>query len=190
MKEFLGDLLRVEWLKLFEENMDLPIKALYSIKLATFCEYEDALQCGYIGLWRAAKAYDPTIAQFNTFAYYKIKQELYHYLRSEYKLRGKNKHNGKKLWDYTYFTVEDNMEFLAREEDFTEEIENKIIVNDILKTLTYNQGMLLRKYYGLGLKPMKIKDLAAERGVSHTWISMELKELRKLIKIRFRRYMR
>lgn len=79
--------------KLIEDNMKL-VYALMHKEYPTFIEDEDLVQCGMLGLCKAADKYDESRGAFSTLAYYCIRTEI------QQELRRRAKHNGVLSLDY------------------------------------------------------------------------------------------
>lgn len=67
---------------LFENNMGLVVLLAKSFKPRNETEFEEYVQSGRIGLWKAYKSYKPELAKFTTIAWYCIRNEI---LREIYK---------------------------------------------------------------------------------------------------------
>ena len=193
MSNTLKLLLRKKQFELFEDNMNYALKVVSTISIPTFCEYEDILQCAFIGLWRSIKNYDPTIASLSTYAYYKIKQEIWHYIRYEYKLRGYPSRKEVKAKGYEVYNYEDSIWFNIPDGDsnnFEHEVLDKVIVEDILRKLPYHKRSLLKKRYGIDCQPLKLKELGVIYNKTPYAVNTELKRLKRMLERKYRRYMR
>lgn len=78
---------------LIEDNMNL-VYSLISKEYPTYVYDEDIVQCGMLGLCKAAEKWDESKSQFSTFAWYCIRNEII----KEFKER--SKHNGVLSLDY------------------------------------------------------------------------------------------
>lgn len=79
--------------KLIENNMKLVYK-LISKEYPTYLRDEDIIQCGMLGLCKAAEKYDESKAKFSTYAYFVIRSEI------QMELRRRAKHQGILSLDY------------------------------------------------------------------------------------------
>lgn len=81
--------------KLIEDNMKL-VYALISKEYPTYMNDEDIIQCGMLGLCKAAEKYDESKSKFSTYAYFAIRTEI------QMELRKRAKHQGVLSLDYPY----------------------------------------------------------------------------------------
>lgn len=79
--------------QLIEDNMNL-VYSLISKEYPTYLQDEDIVQCGMVGLCKAADKWDDSKSKFSTFAFICIRNEI----RME--LRRRQKHNGVLSLDY------------------------------------------------------------------------------------------
>lgn len=183
-------------LELFNEWLGLPIKALSGFSYPSFVEYIDCLQCGYIGLWIACKDYDPGIAKFSTFAYFRIKQEIFHYIRNQYKLQGKGRNNtdrGGKYHEYDTYSYDalEWFEVVDKDaENYVSKALDTIVIDDLLQCLSYKQRKIVRKYYGIGCDPVSQYEIAKVIGKSQMHICRNLTKAKKILKQKITRIRR
>lgn len=79
--------------KLIEDNMNL-VYSYVSKYYPTYLQDEDIIQCGMLGLCKAAEAWDETQSKFSTFAFKCIGNEI------RYEFRKRAKHYGVLSLDY------------------------------------------------------------------------------------------
>lgn len=68
---------------MIEENMGLVVSLAKSFKPRTHEEYEEFVQLGRIGLWKAYEKHDPAKAAFSTNAWHHIRWEIMRHLNSK-----------------------------------------------------------------------------------------------------------
>ena len=79
--------------QLIEDNMNL-VYSLIRKEYPTYISDEDLIQCGMLGLCKAAESGDETKAKFSTFAYCCIRRAI------QCELRNRTKHSGVLSLDY------------------------------------------------------------------------------------------
>lgn len=156
----------------FEDNMPLVTKTynLYFNGMNRY--YDDLIQCGYIGLWKACKNYNNTKkANFSTFAIKCIKNEMAQFLKKELK-------HWYYCTDYVITTESgervDLLEILGDENDI-EEAENKIYIESITNV---KNGEVLR----MCLKDMTRQEIGNKIGMTHQAVTKIIKESRASVR--------
>lgn len=99
---------------LFEENMGLVISISKQFKPKNDNEFDEFVQLGRIGLWKAIKAYDKSRGKLSTLAWYYIRWEIMKYINQEKKERVNVKNDidipsidKDILWEYLPSTLSD-----------------------------------------------------------------------------------
>jgi RNA polymerase sigma factor (sigma-70 family) len=118
--------------------------------------YEEALQAGRIGLWRAIQGYDPTRGTtFSTYAWVAIWRQIHQ--------RAKELGPSRKVWS-------EELPASWGVPDPAEEIERKVIqgvLHDLVDQLPKRLGQVIVGRYGLGeAAPRTLRKLGQEMGLS------------------------
>jgi RNA polymerase sigma factor (sigma-70 family) len=126
--------------------------------------YEEALQVGRIGLWRAILNYDPTRgAAFSTYAWVAIRRHIH---RAAAQTAGDSRYQ---LVSYPHGLAEPSRRGLA--EDLDESVEQALIheaLFTLLSQLPHRLRQVMVARYGLdGHPPRTLRQLGAQLGLSH-----------------------
>ena len=151
--------------KLIEDNMNL-VYALISREYPTYLHDEDIVQCGMLGLCRAADKWDENKGKFSAFAWHCIRNEIIR------ELNKRAKHKGVLSLDYE--TVTDGVrgslgDTIVGEEDV-------VYIDDCENQLT----PLQRKIVALLKKGMSGKDIAKQLGCTSQMVSWTRRKIRIL----------
>ena len=73
--------------QLVETNMPLVVSLVKSFRPPNSTEFEEYLQCGSIGLLKAIRKHNPTIAKLSTIAWYYIRWEIIRYMNKAFKIQ-------------------------------------------------------------------------------------------------------
>ena len=126
--------------------------------------YEEALQVGRIGLWRAILNYDPTRgAAFSTYAWVAIRRHIH---RAAARAAGDSRYQ---LTPYHHGLAEPSRGRLA--EDLDESVEQTLIreaLFALLSQLPHRLRLVIVTRYGLdGHPPRTLRQIGAQLGLSH-----------------------
>lgn len=115
---------------------------------------DDARQCGTIGLWRAARLYNPERGRWSTWACHCIWSAIRDYLRSR-----AARH------DALPFVTK--WERGADEEWRGDQLDAHEVIHGALPRIDTRMSSVLRRYYGIGTTPRTLTQIAMEDGYSH-----------------------
>lgn len=77
-----NNLTNEELTQIIEKNMALVTTVVKKFKPRNPCEYEEFMHIGCIGLWKAAKRFDPKRAKFSTMAWHYIRYEILRHIQA------------------------------------------------------------------------------------------------------------
>jgi len=119
--------------------------------------YEEALQAGRIGLWRAIQGYDPTQGiAFSTYAWVAIRRHIH--------CRAKELSRGSDVWS------QQEVPAAGDAPDPAEEVDRELtqgVLHDLVGQLPGRLGQVIVGRYGLGERPpCTLQELGQELGLS------------------------
>lgn len=144
--------------------------------------FQDATGWGRYFLCRAAAAYVPGTASRKTgkeipFVYYScyvVSRGLQRVMRSRVE----------RTWQMTETGLEDAP---ARESEWRDADSDRDLVARVLRSLTARQRALIVEHYGIGCRPMTLREIAARDGTSRQAVSERLNRIRRRLARRFHR---
>ena len=152
--------------KLIEDNMNL-VYSLISKEYPTYVHDDDIIQCGMLGLCKAAEKWDESKSQFSTFAWSCIRNEIC----KEFRQRAK--HQGILSLDY-----ETNNEDGGRSTfgDCIVGAEDVLYVDTDVKSITAREKQVF-DLYKTGLSQV---DIASKLGVTKPYVWKVMRKIRTL----------
>ena len=155
--------------QLIKDNMNLVYHLVHR-DYPTYTSDEDIIQCGMLGLCKAAEKWDETKSKFSTFAYNCIKNEI----RQEFRRRAK--HQGVLSLDYEVNGDDGEKcsfgDFIVAEEDIS-----YVDLSVNYKLLTERE-LLIYNYLKLG---MSNSDIGRKLGISRQTVWKTARKIRTLL---------
>lgn len=172
--------------KIVVDNIKLVPFTISKINIIAEDDMQVFYDDGIIGLINGAKTYDATKGfTLSTYLCICIRHEVTKgiYLRSMNKRKTYHftKSYNQKIGD----TNEEYMYFIKDEKRFEDEVENKILVEEILKKLEdfdERKQTMFKMYFGIGYPEMNFTEIAEHFGLSRTWPNVTIKKMIKKIK--------
>jgi RNA polymerase sigma factor (sigma-70 family) len=121
---------------LFENNMGLIVLLAKSFKPRDDREFEEYVQSGRIGLWKAFKNYKPELAKFTTMAWHCIRNEILREIYKHGKFTSKHESMSASVLD-----VDSNIDVSSIEEYLpsTITVDERTILQNRLQGLTFSE---------------------------------------------------
>ena len=167
--------------KLFEENMRLVpyvTTNVLKIPLSEF-DFEEILQEGYIGLWKAVQTYLEDTSKFSTYACYCIKNEIVNYLNKPRRVAYRGRFmSGVSLDNLIY--DDDTKSYQTEATEGQNDKELYIAIKDILNSL--DKDDIMTKVLMLKIDGYTQLEICKKLNVSLPTIRKYLKEMRDYIK--------
>lgn len=156
--------------KLIDENMNLVYYIIHKY-YPTFVDDEDIVQCGMLGLCKAANTWDENKSTFSTYAGKCIRNEI------NYEFRDRKKHNGVLSLDYEYSN--------GSNEDIT--LKDMVIGQDDVdyvdtSFIYQNLNTFERELVDCKRQGMTTGEMAHRFGCSHQNISKHIRKIKSKIK--------
>ena len=154
--------------KLIEDNLNLVYFVIHK-HYPTFCQDEDIIQTGMVGLCDAANTWNEEKSSFSTYAVICIRNAI------NLEFRNRKKHNGVLSLDHEYSDSEEDTgtlaDFIVGDEDvcFTD-------TEQIRKVLSPN----LREIFDLRKDGWTDIEIAKKLGVSRSTVHKKVKEIRQI----------
>lgn len=177
-------------LKLFDSNKHLVVSTIYkmlgqpvSVALSKRLEFDDLVQAGNLGLWRACTSYKEGLSSFQTYAINHIRWAIQDALNFNGLIKY-NIHKSKETYDIVdiHQDVSSNDEhdltyadIIANDRDFDEEFDEYYIMKKLLESCSEREKeILIHKYNGY-----TNKEIANKLQVAPSLITYYLHSIRK-----------
>lgn len=188
MKQHLSD---EEVERLVLENQGLAYKVASAYRLHSGADRDDLNQAALIGLFEAARKYDPDRGKFSSYAWwwcrYRVQQAWFQ-VRAPVSVRDESArvfraefddddewnaavHMGGRLVGVHDGDVEDDILSQLAAEKIRERM-----IEKIAKYMTDHQAVVVRLYHGIGVDPMTIIEIAKVMGVSRQAIHVTVQK--------------
>ena len=157
--------------QLIEDNMKL---VHFTIKnYFPNCSFdEDIVQCGMVGLCKAAEVWDEQKGKFSTLATSCIRNEIFR------ELKQRNKHQGVYSLDYEY-NLDDGEKVTVGDIQIGDEDVDYVDTDYIYKRLTAREAEIFDlKQFGLSSR-----EIAEKFGVSKQYISQVIRKVRNIMEV-------
>ena len=168
--------------EIFENNIGLAYMVAHRYKNYPE-EKEDIFQLAYEGLWKAVKKYDKDKSKFSTYAVRIMTNNINNYLRGKKKERKTDSlDRGIEQCESGMLSKISLMDLQMCDGDFTEEVENKIILEETLKKLKLDEKQeLVFKYWVAGKRQIEIAKLV---NISQPSVSRIIEVIKNKLKIK------